>query len=66
MKEWIICEQDCLQCKYGATLECDGICERCDRILHCPCLQVQTEPVKVEVLRAIRKYENGRNKRNIG
>ncbi len=37
MKEWIVCEDNCLKCSYGATLDCDGDCPRCPRNTYCPC-----------------------------
>jgi uracil-DNA glycosylase family 4 len=33
MKEWIVCEDNCLKCSYGATLDCDGDCPRCPRLV---------------------------------
>ena len=38
MKEWIVCEDNCLKCSYGATLDCDGDCPRCPRNTYCPCV----------------------------
>src|SRR5438874_12242162 len=36
MKEWIVCEDNCLKCSYGATLDCDGDCPRCPRNMYGP------------------------------
>lgn len=38
LKEWIVCEDNCLKCSYGATLDCDGDCPRCPRNTYCPCV----------------------------
>lgn len=38
VKEWIVCEDNCLKCSYGATLDCDGDCPRCPRNTYCPCV----------------------------
>jgi len=38
VKEWIACEDNCLKCSYGATLDCDGDCPRCPRNTYCPCV----------------------------
>ena len=44
MKEWIVCEDNCLKCSYGATLDCDGDCPRCPRNTYCPCVTFVSLP----------------------
>lgn len=38
IEPWRVCEDNCLKCSYGATLDCDGDCPRCPRNTYCPCV----------------------------